>query len=138
MTEAVVDRLEMVDVEDHHRYRPAGDGFAVDHPRARLGEAAAIEHAGQGVHRCRRLVRDHRALGHQKEDDEHGADRIEHELDGESGHPDAASELAIVGIYEVAKQDRQHQHKTVHDRHSNHGPASLQAPAALGPQFAGR
>jgi hypothetical protein len=34
MAEAVVDRLEMVDVEDHHRHRPAGIGFALDHPRA--------------------------------------------------------------------------------------------------------
>ena len=93
---------------------------------AGLGKAAAIEHAGQGIDRRRGLVRGHRALGHQHEDDEHGADRIEHELDGEYGHPDAAGELAVVRMQQVAEQDRQHQHEAVHDRHHDR-PASASA-----------
>src|SRR5205085_9778979 len=98
MAEAIIDRLEVVDVEDHRRRRPAGTGLALDQPRRYLREAAAVEHAGQGIHRSGVLVRDHRALGDHHEDDEYGAGRIKHELDGESGYPDAAGEPDVVGM----------------------------------------
>ena len=41
-------------------------------------------------------------------------------------------------MQEVAEQDRQHQHETVQHRDHDRGPAPLQRPAALGPQFGGR
>src|SRR5205814_6388284 len=62
VAEAIVDRLEMIDVEAQYRYGPTGSGFALDHARARLREAATVEHAGQRIHRSRRLVRRHGAL----------------------------------------------------------------------------
>src|SRR5690349_6753139 len=47
VTEAVVDALEMVDIEDQHRDGAAGHGLLLDHARAGLGKTAAVEHAGQ-------------------------------------------------------------------------------------------
>ena len=109
--------------------------LALDHPRRRLGKSAAIEHARQRIHRGRGLVHRHRALRHQHEDDEHGADRIEHELDREDRHPDAAAERLVLRAQEVAEQDRQHQHHAMQHRHHDRGPALLQRPSPLGPQF---
>jgi hypothetical protein len=137
MAEAVVDRLEMVDVEDQHRHRATGARFALNHPRRRLREAAAIEHAGQRIHRRRRLGHGHRALRDQHEDDEHGADRVEHKFDREQRHPDAAGEHIVMGVQQIAKQDRQHQRKTMRYRHRDRRPALLHCPAALEPQFGG-
>jgi hypothetical protein len=74
----------------------------------------------------------------QHEDDEHGTDRIEHKLDREYRHPDAARELVVIGTQQVAKQDRQHQHEAVQHRHHDGRPPPLQCPTALGPQFGGR
>jgi len=37
-------------------------------------------------------------------------------------------ETAVLRMHEVAEQDRQHQHETVHDRHHDRRPASLQGP----------
>ncbi len=137
MAEAVVDRLEMIDVEDQSRHRTPGIGFAFDHPRRRLGKTTAIEHAGQRIHRRCGLVRGHRALRHQHEDHEHRADRVEHEFDGEGRHPDAAAERRIVRVQQVAEQDRQHQGEAMQHRHRDGRPAPLHGAAALAPQFGG-
>src|SRR5882757_1498357 len=105
MAETVVDRLEMVEVEDQHRYRTAGVRLTLYHPRRRLRKTTAIEHAGQRVRRRRRLVRGYHALRHQHEDDEYGGDGIKHELDGEHRHPDAAGESIVVRPQQAAKQE---------------------------------
>ena len=137
MAETVVDALEMIDVEDQHRHRTSRARLAFDHAGAGFGETTAIEHAGQRIHRGCRLVGSHRALRHQHEDHEHGADRIEHELDREQRDPDAGGKFAVGRMQQVAQQDRQHQHETVQHRHHDRRPVPLQSLAPFRPQFGG-
>ena len=127
----------MVDVENHHRDRPAGLGLALDHPGTGFGKAAAVEQAGQRIRRRRGLVHGDRAFRHQHEDHEHGADRIEHQLDREHGDPDAVGKVLVMRAQEIAEQDRQHQHAAMRDRYCDRRPAPLHRTAALVPQFAG-
>ncbi len=51
----VVDRLEMVEVEHQHRHRLVAALGAHEHGGAFLGQAAAIEEAGQRILRCQLL-----------------------------------------------------------------------------------
>jgi hypothetical protein len=138
MTEAVVDALEMVDVENHHRHRPPCGGLAIDQKVAGFRETAAVQHAAQGIDRSRGLVHRHGAVRHQHEDHEHGADRVQHQLDRERRHPNAAGEGFVMRAQQAAEQDRQRQHATMHHGHGNRRPALLHRPPPLAPQFGSR
>src|SRR4029077_16689395 len=103
MTETIVDRFEVIDVEDQSGDRAPRTGFTLDDPCAGFRETATIEHSGQRIDRCGVLVHGDRAFRHHHEDQEHRADGIKYEFDRKDRDPDAAGKRSIVRMQEITE-----------------------------------
>ncbi len=81
----------------------------------------------------------HRAIVHHHEDDEDGADGVEHEFDREDHHPGVVGGQRLIGSgQQAAEHNRQHQHRAVQQRDNDRRPARFHRTSAIGPQFTRR
>ena len=86
---AVIDRLEMVEVEHQHAHPPAALGLPRHHLAGRLEESAAVEQAGHRIGQRGLLVDADGALLGQHQHDEGGPHDIEHDFEREQRDPPA-------------------------------------------------
>ncbi len=136
MTETVVDRLEVIEVEDQHRDRlGAVRGLAGEFARG-LDQAATVEQPGERVGQRRGLVHAQRPLLGQDQHDEGGADRVEQHLEDEDRDPAGRQrDQAALVRHETRERDRKQEHRAVQRRHEQRRPAPHQRLAPLAPQL---
>ncbi len=137
MAEAIVDRFEIVEIEQHDRNRarigrlPAQLSFAV------LQEGAAIGNAGERIDQRGGPVAIFGAfLGHRQQD-ESDRDREQQRLEAEHGEPDALKHLVAVRRPRQHGAERRPQQieRTVGKQHEDRRPARHQWLTAAAPEF---
>jgi hypothetical protein len=130
----VVDRLEMIEIEHQRAHRLAPLRLLRDQCLRRLQHAAPVEQPGQFVGQGGGLVDPHAALRGQHQNDEGGADRIEHHLQHEQRDPSARErERAVVRRQHAGERNREQEHRGVQHRNENGRPTPAQGLAALAP-----
>ena len=93
VAETIVDRFEIVEVEQHHRGRTRIGRLALELRFAVLQEGAAVGDAGQRIDQRRGLVAVLGALFRHRQQDEGDRDREQQRLEAQHGEPDALEHL---------------------------------------------
>ena len=89
VAEAVVDRFEIVEIEQHHRHRTRIGRLPLELHFAVLQEGAAVGDAGQRIDQRRRLVAIFGALLRHRQQDEGDRDREQQRLEAQHREPHA-------------------------------------------------